>query len=226
MSSVIQKGQTAPLQYSKQGRQRITVGISWDTPEIMPERPEAFVSDLDEGTSNYDVEMDVTVGFVQETYDLDLICLIFNEELELIDAVSPSPEENVDLSGAIYHSGDDTAGVSSGDDEQVSVELANLPDNIHHLVFISVIQSNKHTFADVLNTSCRVADGKTNQDMLKFNLGHDGHSGADQTACIMLSIYKDPDGIWHMKNVSEFRIDKDIENWGEEVQRSVFAKDL
>ncbi len=221
MNDVLQKGDAAPLLYTKQGRKRITVGISWDTPEIMPERPEAFVSNLDEGTSDYDVEMDVTVGFIQDTYDLDLICLIYNDMNELIDAVSPAPEENVDLSGAIYHSGDDTAGVSAGDDEQISIELEHLPDNIHHMVFISVIQSG-HTYGEVLNAQCRIADGKTDNNLLKFSLGQYDPERKNKTACIMASIFRHPtNSEWYVKRISEFRIDKEIENWGDEAQKSL-----
>lgn len=221
MTDEIAKGATGPLQYSKQGRQRVTVGISWDTPEIMPERPEAFVSAMDEGTSDYDTNLDVTVGFVQEIYDLDLVCLIFDEEKDLIDAVSPSPQENVDLSGAIYHSGDDTAGVSAGDDEQISVELATLPDHIHHMVFLAIIQSG-HTFGQVLNAECRVADGKTDSNSLLFSMGQNDREGNDCTACMMVSLHRgEEEGEWHIKHIAEYKVDKEIEDWGAVAQATL-----
>ena len=216
MDMILQKGEAGPLLYTNQGRKRVTVGISWDTPEVMPKRPESFTSDMDEGTSDYDVEVDITVGFIKETYDLDLVCLIYDDMNELIDAVSPSPQENVDLSGAIYHSGDDTAGVSAGDDEQISIEIEHLPDNINHMVFLAIIQSG-HTFGQVLNAECRVADGKTDKNLLKFGLAQDDSGNADKTACAMVSIYKNPESNeWFVKNISEFYMDADVDDWGEE----------
>jgi len=222
MSTDLAKGETIPLKYTKQARQRVTVGISWDTPEIMPERPEKFNTELDDDTNHYNVELDVTVGFVQEIYDLDLICLIYNDQFELIDAVSPAPEENVDLSGAIYHSGDDTAGVSAGDDEQISVELLGLPEDICHMVFMSIIQS-KHTFGQVLNAECRVADGKTNQDLVVFPMGQRGGHEADTTACVMVVLSRSFQHDWVIRNLSEFRIDKDVADWGEEVKKMIVS---
>lgn len=220
MSMDLDKGKTAPLEYTREGRQRVTVGISWDTPEIMPERPEQFNTEMDDDSNHYNVELDVTVGFVQETYDLDLICLIYNNEFELVDAVSPSPEENVDLSGAIYHSGDDTAGVSAGDDEQISIELLNLPDYVHHMAFLAIIQSG-HTFGQVLNAECRVADGKTNTDLLNFNLGQKEADGSEKTACAMVSLSRDPEHDWIIRKIAEFRIDKEVADWGTEIQRMI-----
>lgn len=216
MDMILKKGEAGPLLYTNQGRKRVTVGISWDTPEVMPERPEAFSSDMDEGTSNYNEKIDVTVGFIKETYDLDLVCLIYDDNNTLIDAVSPSPQENVDLSGAIYHSGDDTAGVSAGDDEQISIELAHLPEEIHYMVFLAIIQSG-HTFGQVLNAECRVADGKTDNNLLKFSLVEEGSEDASKTAAAMVSIYKNPESNeWFVKNISEFYIDREVDDWGEE----------
>ncbi|MCB9965263.1 MAG: TerD family protein [Rhodospirillales bacterium] len=213
MKISLPKGRSALLPHTQSGRERVTIGLSWDTPEIMPERPETFISQLDDSGDVYEDDIEISVGFVQETYDLDLVCLIYNRERVLIDAVSPAPEETVDLSGAIYHTGDDTEGISAGDDEQVSVELANLPEDVTYLVFLAIIQSG-HTFGQLLNTACRVADGKTDSDILNFFLAKDGEDGANKTACALIALSKDEAAQWHIRNISEYRVDKDVEDWG------------
>lgn len=211
-----QTDQSLPLLHSQTGRQRITVGISWDTPEIMPERPEAFISETDEGTSDYTQDIDVEVGFVQETFDLDLVCLIFDEDKNLLDAVSPTPEENVDLSGAIYHSGDDVQGISSGDDEQISVELANLPENIHYLVFLTMIQSG-HRFWHILNAEFRLADGKTNQDLYKNVFPQEGDEHADKTGCAFCILSRGGETGWAYQEIGHYKLDREVEDWSKEV---------
>lgn len=219
----IPKGQSTPLQYTQEGRQRVTVGIAWETPEIMPTRPEPFVSKTDDSGVSYAHDIDIEVGFVQEVYDLDLVCLMFGEDKTLLDAVSPAPEEAVDVSGAVYHTGDDTEGFNAGDDEQISVELANLPYAIHHLVFICIIQSG-HLFGQVLNARVLVADGKTNKGFFQFQLGHQGQDGSNKTGCAMLSLSRGGSTGWVLTNLSEYRIDKNVADWSMEV--TPFLKDL
>jgi tellurium resistance protein TerZ len=216
MKSDLKKGQSQPLLFTEEGRGRISVGLSWDIEQILPERPDAFISEMEEGLNSYGEEIDIQVGFTSAIFDMDLVCLIFNASHELIDAVSPAPTENVDLSGAIYHSGDDTRGVSSGDDEQISAELLNLPENIHTLVFMCIIQNKKMTFAQIPNVRCIVADGKTNSDLCSFAL----KNGGSNTAAIMFAIYRDAEG-WRIKSIEEYRVDKEIDDWGAEAQKYI-----
>tara|TARA_B100002019_G_C21124214_1_gene524940 strand:+ start:150 stop:854 length:705 start_codon:yes stop_codon:yes gene_type:complete len=210
------KGKTMPLMYTQKGRQRITVGLLWDTPEAFAEGQDSFRPETDLGVSVYGEQLNVEIGFVQETYDLDLVCLMFDKDKVLIDAVSPDPLESIDHSGTVYHSGDETEGVSSGDDEQISVELAYLPKNIHSLAFIGIIQSG-HYFGHVLNTECRVADGRTNAELWRAPIGRTLKDGSDKTAVLFCTIYKGGDTGWTLKNIMEYRVDIDVEDWAKEV---------
>lgn len=215
-TSALAKGQSIPLMYTQRGRQRITVGLLWDTPEEIPDRADAFVPETDLGVSMYGEQLDVELGYVQETYDLDLICLMFDRDKNFVDAVSPDALENINHSGTVYHSGDETQGTSSGDDEQISVELAFLPEEIHYLVFIATIQSG-HYFGHVLNTECRIADGRTNAELWRAPLGRTVKEGANKTAVHFCTIHRGGVTGWTLQNVMEYRIDTEVKDWAQEV---------
>lgn len=103
---VPRKGESVPLAYTKQGRQRVICGASWDIREA------------------------------QYQIDVDLTCILYNADGEYVDDVSSESIRNIDQSGAVYHSGDDVTGAGGGDDETVSLELAKLPDYVTHAVFV------------------------------------------------------------------------------------------
>lgn len=172
------KGQTVPLFYSKEARQRIVCGLNWD-----PDK---------------------------DTPDIDLACVIYDESGKAVDGVSASPDESIDASGKVYHSGDDTSGEGSRtDDESISVELKDLPDYIHHIVFLAEIQSG-HSFGTIKNPSMRIADGKTNEDQL-FTALHKPES-KDKNACVFASISR-KDGMWVLTAVEDYFNGEDIEDW-------------
>jgi stress response protein SCP2 len=139
---------------------------------------------------------------------------MFNKENEIVDAVSPMDGEEVDLSGKIYHSGDERHGVSINDDEMISVELKDLPEYIHHIVFFSTIQSG-HDFATVVNPEARVFDGMSNKNLLLEKI--DGEDLAGKTAHIFCRIYRGEED-WMIHNISELRVDAEIKDWVKEVK--------
>ncbi len=215
------KGDKTKLDYSIEARQRICIGISWDAIEENVERPEVYhhaPSKADENEENvinpYGYDIDAEIGKVTETFDVDLICLIFNAEGELVDAVSPMDGEEVDQTGKIYHSGDERHGASINDDEMIAVELKDLPEHVHHMVFLSIIQSG-HDFSYIQNPEARVYDSKRNTDMLAEPIVGPNTDG--QTAYIMCRIYRGEED-WMIHHIGEFRVDTDVADWGEEVK--------
>lgn len=222
MTTSLAPGQKTPLMHTQSGRQRVMVGISWDAPEEEVERPDAFHSEMAEGTASYDEKVEGAVGIIQEVYDLDLICLIYDENYELIDAVSPIPEETVDMSGAIYHTGDDMEGVSAGDDERVSVELGRLTQNIHALVFLTIIQSG-HYFGHILNPEVALRDAQSNEVLWHAALT----DAPDQNAVAMCALTRGGETGWTLHNLSAYRVDDQIEDWATEaaslISKSVAA---
>lgn len=195
----IEKGSKVELQYSREARHRVLCGLSWDPLQDNPE----FMRKLQ------------NLGRNVESYDLDLACLIYDENGEIVDGVSARPEENVDQSGHIYHSGDSVDGDGDLDDESISLELRMLPDYVHHVVFVSEIQS-VHTFSDVLNPSMRIADGKTDDTQLTCSLSRAEHG--DDNAYIFARIYRHGEG-WMLHYIDEFFVGNDIEDLAGHVQQ-------
>lgn len=202
------KGDRVPLNISESGKRRVHIGIGWDVREETERKRKLFSGSTSASASdNTYVQMNV------EQYDMDLIALIFDENGTLVDAVSPEMDEEMDQSGHIYHSGDNDTGRGDFDDEIISVELLGLPDYINHIVFLVIAQSG-HTFGRILGAEARIADGKTDENRLKIKLGQDG--GENSTACIFAQIHKRGEE-WLLHNISEYRMDKDIEDWAAEI---------
>jgi stress response protein SCP2 len=193
----LKKGDIVPLKYSKKARHRVICGLNWDPLEQGP----GLLQKITAGQRNRD------------TYDLDLFCYMFDDDKDFADGVSGKPDETIDDSGNVYHSGDDTSGTGEElDDELVSVELRELPDYITHIVFVAEIQSD-HSFADVLNPYIRVADGLTEQDLLIQDL----RDGGDFTACVFARLFKN-EGTWMLHYIGDYKYGFDIVDWIEDVK--------
>ncbi len=194
------KGETLPLHYTKEARHRIVCGLNWDPLE----------SDVGR------IEKLKNLGQNIESFDLDLACVMYDADKEVVDGVSAKPDETVDESGKVYHSGDDTSGEGDGvDDEAISVELKELPDYIHHIVFLAEIQS-LHSFDDIINPSMRIADGKTDDEQLTSSLATP--EGAGKNAYVFARISREG-GDWKLTCIEEFFDGHDIEDWIEHLKR-------
>ena len=111
--------------------------------------------------------------------------------------------------------GDETRGISDSDDETVTVELKDLPDSLHHLVFVAICQSGQ-SFDRIAAPHAHVTDGLTGVDVLDLDIGKPG--GPGKTACILMRLHRGgPEG-WMLHNICEFRVDKAVSDWGQEVR--------
>lgn len=223
--AIIRKGDKGILQYTHTARHRIGAGVSWDAAEKKVDRPKLFQlnkpefgeaeEDLSEHFENpYGEDIKSEVGEVLETYDIDLVCLMYNEDGELSDAVSPMDGEEIDQSGKIYHSGDERQGISINDDEIISVELKDLPEYIHHMVFLVTAQCG-NDLSEIVNPEMRIFDAIDDRNLLHTQMG--GASAKGKTAFIFCRIYRGKDD-WEVHNISEYRIDAEVENWAEEIK--------
>lgn len=194
MTSVPLKGDKIPLAHTQKSRERIVVGLSWDARKDKVKMLDRLVKK-------------------DSQHDLDITCYIYDTHGTFIDFVGAEAQDSMDESGKIYHSGDDMTGIGDGDDEFISAELAELPDNIHGIVFLAEIRS-AHSFADVEGPFCRLADGMTDKNLLECPINAD--EAAHANAFVMCSIYKSeasPTG-WKLYNISEYPDISKIHDWG------------
>lgn len=195
------KGSITPLLHTLQSRQRIITGLRWD-----PREQEGGLMDRLRGT--------------HYQHDLDTTCFMFDTAGEYMDFVGSEPLYSMDQSGCVYHSGDDMTGEGDGDDEFISAELADLPDDIGHIIFLAEIRT-KHTFADVESPLMRLADGMNNKNLLISRL--EGPDSTGKMAFIFARIFRDlgsPTG-WMLHNISDFPDIADIDDWGAYLRRYI-----
>lgn len=186
----LQKGQKVSLTKDNPGLKKVVVGLGWD------------VNTFDTGAD----------------FDLDAAAFL------LTDSGKASKSEDFVFygnlqhpSGAVQHMGDNLTGAGDGDDEQIVIDLANLPADYDRIVLVvniyQAVQRNQH-FGMIQNAFIRIVDSKTNAEMCKYNLT-DNYSG--MTAMIFGEIYRH-NGEWKFNAIGQGTNDPGL---GELVNRYV-----
>lgn len=163
MSINLSKGQKVNLTKENAGLKKIRVGLGWD------------INAFDTG------------------FDFDLDAAAF-----LLDNSGRCPSEkefifygNLSYSNnAVEHQGDNLTGEGEGDDEQILIDLANIPSNIAKIVITATIydaEKRNQNFGQVSNAYIRVCDESNGNEILKYDLGEDF---SIETAIIFGELYK------------------------------------
>ncbi|MFF3347996.1 TerD family protein [Streptomyces sp. NPDC002779] len=103
------------------------------------------------------------------------------------------------VSGAIRHSGDNLTGEGGGDDEVISVDLGRLPQDVTGLVF-TVNSFSGQKFTEVAKAYCRLLDGTTGEELVRFDLT----SAEPQTGVMMAKLIRQFSGEWEMTALGDF----------------------
>lgn len=102
--------------------------------------------------------------------------------------------------GAVEHTGDNKTGEGDGDDEQIKVDLSQIPENIQELIFVVTIDqadARNQNFGQVSNSFIRMVDEGTNNEVLKYELDEDYSA---ETAIEFGKLYR-KDGSWRFQAV-------------------------
>ncbi|MEV8597708.1 TerD family protein [Streptomyces sp. NPDC052012] len=103
------------------------------------------------------------------------------------------------INGAIRHSGDNLTGEGGGDDEVITVDLGRLPQDVTGLVF-TVNSFSGQKFTEVAKAYCRLLDGTTGEELVRFDL-----TGAEpQTGVMMAKLIRQFSGEWEMTAMGDF----------------------
>ncbi|MEU4093151.1 TerD family protein [Streptomyces sp. NPDC026673] len=103
------------------------------------------------------------------------------------------------LGGAIQHSGDNLTGEGAGDDEVITVHLGGLPPEVTGLVF-TVNSFSGQKFNQVAKAYCRLMDGATGEELVRFDL-----TGAEpRTGVMMAKFIRQFSGEWEMTAMGDF----------------------
>ncbi|MGE7435293.1 MULTISPECIES: TerD family protein [Kitasatospora] len=129
--------------------------------------------------------------------DLDASCIAYDAQRNKIETAW-FMKLNV-FDGAIAHSGDSLTGEGTGDDESITVHLEGLPSEVCGLVFV-VNSFSGQKFTDIKNAYCRLLDGGSGQELVRFDLTH----AEAKTGVVMCKLIRQYSGEWVMTAVGEY----------------------
>lgn len=181
MSINLQKGQKVSLSKENAGLSKVVIGLGWD--EVQKAKGGFFAKK-------------------PKPIDCDASALL------LINGRLTNKEDIIYFgnlrhkSGTIQHMGDNLTGAGEGDDEQIMVDLANVPAEYDRIVLVvniyQAVQRNQH-FGMVENAFIRLVDGRNNNEMCKYNLT-ENYSG--MTAMIFGEVYRH-NGEWKFNAIGQ-----------------------
>ncbi|MHB8126813.1 MAG: TerD family protein [Desulfitobacteriaceae bacterium] len=149
MSISLQKGQKIDLTKGNPGLSKVIVGLGWDTNKYS-------------GGSAFD--LDASAFLLDKNGKASGIeAFIFYNNL-------------VGGNGSVKHTGDNLTGDGDGDDEQIKVDLANVPANIDKIAITVTIHEavqRGQNFGQVSNAFVRIISEQSGQEVLRYDLGED-----------------------------------------------------
>ncbi len=163
MAVNLRKGQKVDLTKSNPGLKKITVGLGWDV-------------------NRYDSGAD---------FDLDAAAFLLGENGKVTqddDFVFYGAKNHP--SGAVNHAGDNRTGEGEGDDEQIFVDLTQVPANIQRIAFTATIYDGAErgqNFGQVQNAYVRIVDDATGQELIRYDLEEDF---SIETAVVVGELYR------------------------------------
>lgn len=127
--------------------------------------------------------------------DLDASCVLFDETGAAVDTVWFRQLRSKD--GSVTHTGDNLTGEGEGDDEQIIVDLAQVPGSVKSLVFV-VNSFTGQNFSQVENAFCRLLDRSNGKEIARYDLSCQGN----HTGQVMAKIYRH-NNEWKMHAIGE-----------------------
>jgi len=180
MSISLQKGQKVSLTKENAGLSKVVIGLGWD-------------------------EVKQKTGFLApkpQPIDCDASALVLANG-KLTDQKDIVYYGNLKHpSGTIQHMGDNLTGAGDGDDEQIVVDLAHIPNQYDKIVLVVTIYQSvqrKQHFGLIENAFIRLVDASNNKEMCKYNLT-ENYSG--MTAMIFGEVYR-YNGEWKFSAIGQ-----------------------
>ena len=182
MAINLQKGQRISLKKEAPTLSRLMCGLGWDVVERSSSLTAMFKPDFD--------------------LDASVLCLDQNDKLKGNSNVVYFGNLR-HQSGAITHLGDNLTGAGEGDDEQILVDLPDIPTEISKLVFVVNIYDaikRKQDFEQVQNAFVRLVDLSNNQEIARYTLSGRDYRG--KNSMLLAEVYRHNDE-WKMVAVGD-----------------------
>lgn len=187
MSINLQKGQKINLsKESRSGLNKVMVGLGWD--EVPQKRGLFAPKPQDIDCDAFAILLGYDGKLLNHTNDIKQCTVFFN------NLVWPG--------GSIRHMGDNLTGAGEGDDEQIFVDLQNVPLEVGTIVFAvniyDAFKRNQH-FGMIRNAFIRLVDMDTGTEICRFNLS-ENYNG--MTGLVVGEIYK-RNGDWKFNAIGQ-----------------------
>ena len=168
MAISLKKGQKVDLTKTNPGLKNILIGLGWDTNKY-------------DGGKDFDLDASVFLlgasGKVASDDDF-----VFYGNLK-------------HKSGSVEHMGDNLTGAGEGDDEEIKIDLSQVPADVEKIDFTVTIyeaEERKQNFGQVENAFIRVVDATNNKELIRYDLGEDF---SIETAVVIGELYRNK-GEW------------------------------
>lgn len=193
MSISLQKGQKVSLTKENAGLKKIVVGLGWDEAK----KGGGFLSSLfgsSGGESN--IDCDASAFLLQGGKLAHKDDVVYYGNLR-------------HRSGTVIHMGDNLTGAGEGDDEQITIDLANVPAEYDRIVIVvNIYQAvqRRQEFGMIRNAFIRLVDASNNKEILKYNLTE---NYAGMTAMIFGEVYRN-NGEWKFSAIGQGTTDASL----------------
>lgn len=161
---------------------KICVGLGWD----VNKKANGFFKGLLNG---------------QNDFDLDASAALLNKDGVLARRDNLVYYGNLSRFG-VRHTGDNLTGAGDGDDEQIKINLNDIPEDIAKISFaVTIYQADtrKQNFGMVDNAYIRIFDEATGIEFVRFDLGK---NFSDATSVIAGEVYRH-NGEWKFSAIGE-----------------------
>ncbi|HBP63912.1 MAG TPA: stress protein [Desulfosporosinus sp.] len=176
----LQKGQKIDLTKGNPGLSKITVGLGWDEVASSAKPKSGILGSLFGGGAG-----------ASAAIDCDASALLLNDQNKLTSKARLVYFGNLQSADkSVKHSGDNLTGAGEGDDEQIQVDLANVPSEVQKIVFVVNIYDStkrKQDFGLIANAFIRIVNSANDQEFCRYNLTE---SYAGKTSLIAAEVYR------------------------------------
>lgn len=179
------KGSSVDLPSASANR-RVYVGVSWGLePDLAAHLPSLNADDTADSEAR--AERGELVKKTTDTsgIDLDVSAVFFHGDGKEMGAVF---FDNTHMFG-VHHTGDNLTGEGDGDDETITVNLTQVPQQVAQIFFVVNIYTKDVDFTFLSDASCRVLDS-AGSELARFGLGKGATCESGQCGLIISRMYR------------------------------------